>query len=152
MDQYESHNVSDTNNLQPTVPVTLKLPFIKSLIGWATFKAVIDIIGGALACLGIITAAYGIPQIISAIKLLSVVDELKRYQASNDIQKFESVFDNFQKYFKLSGISIIVKLSFYVIFIILYVVFIFYLISNSPDLFRNIPQDNYFIPQDNYIY
>ncbi len=119
----------------------MELPFLKNLAGWATFKAIIDIITGALSCFGIITAAYGIPQIISGIKLLNATDGLKSYMSSGDTTKMGDVLYNFNKYFKLSGIAIIIKIVFIVLFLVVYGILIAYLLSNAGDFFNNIPGD-----------
>lgn len=119
----------------------MELPFLKNLAGWATFKAIIDIITGALSCFGIITAAYGIPQIISGIKLLNATDGLKSYMSTGDTTKMGDVLYNFNKYFKLSGISIIIKIVFIVIFLVVYGIIIAYIFSNAGDFFNNLPGD-----------
>lgn len=117
---------------------SLNLSFddLRKLVGWATFKAVMDIIAGALACLGIITAAYGVPLIIAGTKLLSVVDELKRYMSTNDVQKIASTLVNLQRFFRLTGIATIIKIIFAVLGIIIYIALIAYMVSN-PDFMNN---------------
>lgn len=125
------------------INVSLSLPDLKNLIGWATFRAVMDIIVGALSCLGIITAAYGVPQIMGGVKLLNACDEMKRYMATNDLEKLNTTFISFNKFFKLTGISTIVKIIFGVVFFILYIVFIaifFKTIMNNPDFMKNFPR------------
>jgi hypothetical protein len=152
MDQFDNQ---DTNNQNPGNPYqpeqyssipaapvqsfTLNLTFtdLKSLTGWATFRAIIEIIVGALSCLGIITAAYGVPQIISGVKLLNAVDELKRYIAASDAQRISDALRNLQRYFKLGGIATIVKICFGIVFIILYAVIIGLLISQGGDFMRD---------------
>ncbi len=119
-----------------------QLPFLKNLAGWATFKAVIDIIVGALSCLGIITAAYGIPQIISGVKLLNATDDLKKHISTGDNTRIGDALFNFNKYFKISGIAIIIKIVFLILGIILYSVILAYLFNNAGDLFDNLP-DNF---------
>jgi uncharacterized protein YqhQ len=124
----------------PQHTVNLDLNNLNSLIGWATFRAVIDIIVGALSCLAIITAAYGVPQIIGGVRLLSACDELKSYLATNDTQKINEAFAKFNKFFKLTGISTIVKIVFGIIFFALYFVFIaiiFKTFMRNHDYFRN---------------
>ena len=121
--------------------INLSLPDLRNLAGWATFTAIIDIIVGALSCIGIVTAAYGIPQIIAGVKLLGAADDFKRYMAVNDTQKISESFVKLNKYFKLTGISIIVKIAFGLLFIIAYGAIIAYVVANMPDLFNNFPYD-----------
>jgi hypothetical protein len=144
VDEINENNLPDTSQYDQSFNVTLNLPFLKNFVGWATFKAVMDIIGGALACLGIITAAYGVPQIISGVRLLNAVDDLKRYMAANELQKIGDSLSNLHKHFKLSGISIIVKICFTILFIIIYGVFIVYMLRTMPDILNNMPRGPYY--------
>lgn len=146
----DENNQTYSNDKQPdcrtpyqAYQVSLSGPVLKSLTGWATFRAVIDIISGALACLGIITAAYGIPLIIAGIKLLNAVDELKRYMAVNDAAKIQETFNSFNRYFKLSGISTIVKIVMTILFLVLYIIFIVYIVQNMGDVFPEFPGMEY---------
>lgn len=144
MDEMINNQVPEV--AQPTLEfnVTLNLPFLKNFTGWATFKAVMDIIGGALACLGIITAIYGIPQIIAGVRLLNAVDDLKKHMITNQLPEIESALNNLYKHFKLSGIAIIVQICFVILFIILYGVLIAYMIQKMPDIFNNMPNGYYY--------
>lgn len=119
--------------------IEIELPFLSNLSGWATFKAVIDIIMGAISCLTIIAAAYGIPQIISGIRLLNATDDLKRYMSSGDTRRIGDALYNFNKYFKLSGIAIIIKIIFFIIVIVLYGMLLYYVFNNMGDFFDNLP-------------
>ena len=143
MEEFRGENNEDlvitgNENAEPTIDI--ELPFIRNLAGWATFKAIIDIIAGALSCLGIITAAFGIPLIIAGIRLLNASDDLKRFISTNDTQRIGDVLYNFNKYFKLSGISIIIRIVFVIIAIILYVIIIAYLLTYMGDYFRYLPE------------
>jgi hypothetical protein len=117
-------------------------PILSNLAAWAAFKAVIDIITGALACLGIITAIYGIPQIMSGVKLMRATENIKKLIAMNDISEAQDALYNLNRYFKLSGIAIIIQICFVIITIIIYAIFIAFIISNLPDIFHNFPGNN----------
>lgn len=91
-----------------SIQINLDARELKSLAGWATFRAIIEIIGGAMSCLGIITAAYGIPLIIAATKLLRASDDLRKYAATGDTQKISESFSNLNKYFRINGILMII--------------------------------------------
>jgi hypothetical protein len=127
-----------TGNSIISVPVD-----IKSLTGWATFRAIIDIIAGASAAMSIIFAGYGIPMILAALKLLRYVDEVKLAVKTNDRQKLTDSVEYLQKYFKLSGIATIVSYAMGILLVIAYIIFIVYLLSN-PDTFRDIFGNNDF--------
>lgn len=139
-----NYNIPQQSIAPKPILIDLNMINIKSFMGWATFNAIINIITGALFCLGIVTAAYGVPQILAGVRLLNCIDELKHYMASNNTERVTAVFYNLHKYFKLSGISIIIKLSFILLGIIFYAVMIAIFVSFIPDLMQMIPEGNYY--------
>ncbi|HHW32413.1 MAG TPA: DUF5362 domain-containing protein [Clostridiaceae bacterium] len=128
----EPHNVF-------TIP--LNMADIKSLVKWATFKAIIDIITGAITCFGIITAVIGIPQIIAGIKLLNAADELNRYISVRNTNHIAMALYNMNRFFKFSGAAIIAKICYIIIIIVLYTLLVSYMLSNGPDIFPDIFRD-----------
>lgn len=119
--------------------IPLNIAEVKSLAKWATFNGITDIIFGAVACFGIITAIIGIPQIIAGIKLLNASDELNRYISARNTNHIAQALYNLKKFFTFSGAIIIVKICLIVISIILYTLLINYMLYNRPDIFREIP-------------
>ncbi|MGD8782752.1 MAG: DUF5362 family protein, partial [Ignavibacteria bacterium] len=87
---------------------------------------------------------YGVPLIIAGVKLLNASDELKYYISTNDEEHFRFAFFNLNRYFKLSGISMIIRISFLLLFFIAYIFIIVFFLSQITDLFRNFPADRYF--------
>jgi len=122
----------------------LKTSDFKGFTGWITFRGIIDIIVGAFACLGIITAAYGIPRIIAGIKLLNAADELKYYMNTNDNKRFQTVLFSLYKYFKMSSISVIIKIGFIILIVTFYLLIFIFAFSTVTDLIRNFPSRDYF--------
>lgn len=102
------------------------------LTGWASFIAILTIIGGAITCIGIITAAVGIPMIIAGIKLLNAVDNMKTFSGTKDPQKVAEAFENLNKYFKINGIVFVVVLSLEVLVILLSLIIGFTLLPSIP--------------------
>lgn len=102
---------------------------VKSLTGWATFRAVFDIIIGSTACLTLIGAAYGVPMILAAIKLLNYVDAVKISFQTGNTEKLKESLGLLQRYFKLNGISIIVYTAMMILGMILYFILIFLFIA-----------------------
>ncbi len=92
---------------------------IDSLSGWMKFMGVYSIIAGAISCLGIITAAIGIPMIFAGLGLNRASESLKQYKANNNQYILNEVFTNMNKYFKIQGILIIIGLVVSVISIII---------------------------------
>lgn len=92
---------------------------IDSLSGWMKFMGIYSIIAGAISCLGIITAAIGIPMIFAGLGLNRASESLKQYKANNNQYILNEVFTNMNKYFKIQGILIIIGLVVSVISIII---------------------------------
>lgn len=130
MDEMNGQNINaepmTQNNMVFSVPVD-----VKSLTGWATFKAIMEIIGGAVACASIIGATYGVPMIIAAVKLLNFIDETKQAVASGDQQRIINSLSYLQRYFKLNGIAQIVSIAVAIVFIVLYIILIVFLVTNG---------------------
>jgi hypothetical protein len=138
--QFEQFKKQPDANIQRS----MQIPFLKSLAGWAGFRAVMDIIAGVLTCFGIITAAVGVLQIIAGVKLMNASDDLKQQISTGDDSKISSALQNMQKYFKFSGIATIIQLVFGLLMIILYgvlvAVFINYFKDLMPDILDQIKQ------------
>ena len=133
--------MEEVNNISST-QTSIQAVGYNSLGGWAKFVAVMNIIVGSFSCLGIITAAYGVPLIIAGIKLMNAVDDLKRYTEANDTGKLNDVFSNIGKYFKLTGIAYIVMICFWILSIVLYIIFFAVFFSELGDL-NNLDQFEY---------
>lgn len=54
---------------EQTVTFNLNISDVKGMAGWGSFMAILDIIFGALACITVLGASYGVTQIISGTKL-----------------------------------------------------------------------------------
>ncbi len=114
----ENREVSSDGSKEGAALISLDPRLLRNFSNWATFRAVIEIIFGALSCLGILTAAFGVPIVISGVRLLSAVDSLKRQMAFNDPQGVSEAFENLVRYFKLRSISSVVMV---IVTILLYV-------------------------------
>lgn len=171
INKVESNETSDIQNVNATeaqplpqntnIPAPTYAPIqnqnisvsvdVQSLTGWATFRAVIEIIYGASACLSIVGAIFGVPLILAAIKLLNYVDAVKVAFRTNNNEKMKESVELLQKYFKLNGIAMIIAIAFAILVIIVEIILIFLMIaaagssssgmdffgydfSNSPDL------------------
>ncbi len=100
---------------------------IDSLSGWMKFMGIYTIIMGAISCIGIITAALGVPLIFSGIALNKGSDNIKNYKQSNNPHVLNEVFTSLNKYFKIQGILTIVG----IVLSVIYFIFIIFLIVYS---------------------
>ncbi|MCR4435558.1 MAG: DUF5362 domain-containing protein [Clostridiales bacterium] len=111
MDEVYSEKVEPNNDLNALRG--------KKLTGWASLMGVLTIIGGAITCLGIITAAIGVPMIIAGLKLLKAVDNTKAFSDTDDVRKLGEAMDNLNRYFKINGIVALVGLALYILLLLL---------------------------------
>ncbi len=140
IESYSNENhITETNN-NKNYSIEFTLPELNNLAGWATFVAIMDIVAGALCSIGIITAVFGIPMIISGVRLLSATDEMKKYIASKDNKSIFETFVKMNQYFKVKGITIIIRITFSIVIFILYILLLIYLYNNMmPIMFNEQP-------------
>ncbi|MDP4179814.1 MAG: DUF5362 family protein [Bacillota bacterium] len=99
----------------------------KPLASWAKFVGIVTIILGAISCLGIISAAVGIPMIFSGLRLLKAYDDMKRFSESNSYYNLSNAIENLNGFFRNIGILFIVYLAFLVLYIGFLVFFIIFI-------------------------
>lgn len=121
-----NQNFNDANNQQTSynmngVPQNTYMinSMIDSLSGWMKFMGIMTIISGALSCLGIITAAIGVPLIFAGIALINCSKNIKTYKQYSNPYILNEVFASLNKYFKIQGILTIVGIIVLIITIII---------------------------------
>ncbi len=92
---------------------------IDSLSGWMKFMGICTIISGSLTCLGILTAAIGVPLIFAGIALTKGSRNIKTYKQYSNPYNLNEVFTSLNKYFKIQGILTIVGIVFFIIAMVL---------------------------------
>ena len=97
---------------------------LDSLSGWMKFIGIYTIVVGAITCIGIITAAIGIPMIFSGIGLTNASKSLKEYREYNNQFTLNDFFTYLNKYFKIQGIFAIIGIVLSVIYIAFLLIFI----------------------------
>ncbi|HBN84738.1 MAG TPA: hypothetical protein DDZ89_12930 [Clostridiales bacterium] len=133
-------------NEMTDIHVSINTKELKSMASWAKFRGIMDIIVGVLSSLGIITAIYGIPQIIAGIKLLESASALQQTIQTNNQAKMTEFFSNHRQFFMISGISTIVKIAFSFLIIVVWIAFFFIFfreIINQPELREFFNQENF---------
>lgn len=134
----ESNRPNNTMNQEMTdICMSISTKELLSMASWAKFRGVMDIIVGVLNSLGIITAIYGIPQIIAGIKLLESTSALQDAIKSKNPDKLTAFFSNHRQFFMISGISTIVKIAFSLLIFVVWAAlfFIFFKeIINQPEI------------------
>jgi hypothetical protein len=95
---------------------------IDSLAGWIKFIGIYTIVIGAITCIGIITAAIGVPLILSGISLAKASTSLMNYKSSGSPHVLTEIFTFLNKYFKTQGILVIVGIALSVLYFVILLV------------------------------
>ena len=88
-----------------------------NLSGWMKFMGIYTIIVGAITCIGVITAAIGVPMIFSGISLNNASKNLKMYSQHNNEITLNYFFTYLHKYFKIQGIFTIISISISILYV-----------------------------------
>lgn len=119
--------------------IKLNLSELMNLASWASFNAIIEIVLGAFCCLGIITAIFGIPIIMSGAKLFRASKKIKKFIAEKNTAAIEETLTELDNYFRLKGVTIIIVFIFALIMIFLYGTVVYLFLSNlDPQFFNSI--------------
>ncbi len=97
---------------------------LDSLSGWMKFIGIYTIVVGALTCIGIITAAIGVPMIFSGIALTNASKTLRNYKEFNNQFTLNDFFTFLNKYFKIQGIFVIIGIVLSVLYIAFLLIFV----------------------------
>lgn len=100
-------------------PSYLSKPDIIQMGKDMNFTSIFIIIYGAISCISIIGAIFGIPIIIAALRLKEAAEAFKHYAINNDMNALNYGFDKQANAFRILKILIIVSLIFYALAIIL---------------------------------
>ncbi len=109
--------INNNNNFHNNQNSYMAPSIIDSLSGWMKFMGIYTIVVGAITCIGIITAAIGIPMIFSGIGLTNASKSLKAYKDYNNQFTLNDFFTYLNKYFKIQGIFAIIGIALSVIYI-----------------------------------
>lgn len=115
-------------SVSPTNPMFQTL--VQKLNSDMRFVGIFTIIGGAIACLGIITAVIGVPLIISGLRLREAADSFTAYLASGDLTALQQGLERQGRYFFIQKVYIIVGLALFGLYLIFFAVFFGTIMSN----------------------
>jgi len=121
LDDLSIENQSTASSYKP--PTLFQITFDK-MVGDMRFVGMFSIIYGAIACITIIGAVFGVPIIIVGLRMREAADQFSIFRTTNDASAMRSGFELQGKYFKIIKILIIVSLVLTLIYIILIVFFL----------------------------
>jgi uncharacterized membrane protein YkgB len=91
---------------------------VSQMVSYMRFIGVITIIGGVLSCLGIITAAIGIPVIFMGVRMREAAANFERYSASGDFRDLANAVERQKRFFLIQFVLTIISLILMVVYII----------------------------------
>lgn len=107
---------------QTNVPTTLHFT-IGKMTGDMNFVGVFYIIIGALYSITIVGAPFGIPMIISGLRLRESADSFRGYLNSNDSRMMEIALERQSRFFFIQKVLMIITIVLAVLYIILIFMF-----------------------------
>ncbi len=96
------------------------------------FYAVFYIVMGALSCLSIIGAVYGIPLIIYSIKLKDSAEQFRSFSSSKDFFQLQQALENQRKFFFFNKVVILIGITLFIFYILIIIWFGASLLSSLP--------------------
>lgn len=97
---------------------------IDNLSGWMKFMGIYTIVLGSIYCLGIVTAAFGIPMILGGRSLFKASNNIIKLKQFNNPFILNETFSALNKYFKITGIitiiSVVLTVMYFIILIFAY--------------------------------
>ena len=122
MDDLNDIQIEEKPSFKP--PSAFKHNF-RSMVSDMKFVGIFFIVGGALSCLSIIGALWGVPLIIMGLRAREAADRFDYFSRSNDKQSLKEGFELQGKFFKIYKILIIVGIVVTIIYVIGIIMMIF---------------------------
>ncbi len=102
---------------------------VKKLTGDMNFVGLFNIIMGALYCLTIVGALFGVPLIFMGLRLREASESLTMYLMNNDFALLERALEKQERYFFIQKVLMIIALVLIIFYIIIIIVFGAYLFN-----------------------
>ncbi len=132
-------NLDNLNKQQypPNVQVVDIKTIITKMSKDMTFLAVILIIYGAISCLTIIGAVFGVPYIFAGLRMKEAAEHFRNYVFANSMNELNRAIERQQRLFYIFKVLAIIGLIFIVLMIIFYATIFSLFLSGSIPLFQN---------------
>ena len=97
---------------------------IQKFVTWTRIMGVLYVILGGISCIGIITAALGIPEIFAGIRMQKAGETLRNRQPGNDTATLAAIVDHTGQFAKIMGIVLFVGVALAVVALVVYPTFL----------------------------
>jgi hypothetical protein len=97
---------------------------VQKFVTWTRTVGVLYVILGGISCIGIITAAVGIPEIFAGIRMQKAGEALKNRQSGNDSAILAAIVDHTGQFAKIMGIGLFVGIALAVVALVVYPTFL----------------------------
>ncbi|HEY1406090.1 MAG TPA: DUF5362 family protein [Spirochaetota bacterium] len=98
--------------------------YVQPLTGWASFVAVVNIVGGALYSLTILGALIGVPIIIGGVHLYKAVKIFRDLKDLSDTAKYNDAMQKVNVYFMINGMLLVLCIVGFIIYVIIFIALI----------------------------
>ena len=93
---------------------------VQKFVTWTRTVGILYVILGSISCIGIVTAALGIPEIFAGIRMQKAGEALKNRQSGNDTAALAAIVDHTGQFAKIMGIVLFVGIAFAAVAFIIY--------------------------------
>ena len=97
---------------------------VQKFVTWTRITGVLYVILGGISCIGIITAALGIPEIFAGIRMQKVAEALSSRKSGNDTATLAAIVDHMGQFAKIMGFVLFVGVALAVVAFVVYPTFL----------------------------
>ncbi len=115
--------------MNDNTPSTMFHFTISKMIGDMNFVGIFYIITGALYCLTIIGAIFGIPYIMSGLRVRESASHFRGYLSTNESFALEQAIEKQSKFFFIQKVLMIISIVIFVLYIIGIIVFLAFFLT-----------------------
>lgn len=115
--------------MNDNIPTSMFHFTISKMIGDMNFVGIFYIIIGAISCLSIIGAVFGIPYILSGLRLRESASHFRGYLTTNESFALEQAIERQSKFFFIQKVLMIISIVIFVIYVVAIIAFLAYFMS-----------------------
>jgi Family of unknown function (DUF5362) len=110
--------MNENSTITPTMHLT-----ISKMTGDMQFIGIFNILVGALQCLSIVGAIFGIPLIICGLRLRESADSFKGYLNTGDSIMLENALEREGRFFFIQKVLLIIGIVIFILYIAFFIIF-----------------------------
>jgi hypothetical protein len=119
MTNSENESLKPATNVEPNFQVN-----VSNMTRYMRFLGILSIIGGALYCIGIITAIIGVPFIFMGIRMRESADDFSRYSSTGEKSDLYRAIEKQTRFFLIQYVFAIIGLVLTAIYLVVMLIII----------------------------